>query len=209
MASLKTKMVIILGVLLVGAGIACIILAVTGNMPGSGPGVERTTPWTKAEVTLGNTTVPIEYQRFATPMVLPAPITGKVTGPSATPVTTVLSSIYSQAEGGDTEQWLTHFIDPSVAARSSLADMTDQKWKEICEYTKTISYSVLGTIRHGKYTLVIMKYRSANNEGFMGIPTIEREGKYYRDAEARKCLDPVHQWLSANEYPMVTGVTSE
>jgi len=182
----------------------------TDPPPGNMPTTDPPSPWIKADLPLGDVAVPVEFQRF-THLTFKAPITGRVTGPAATPVATVLSSLYCQAQGGPKEQWISHFLDSPAAREDLVVNPSDEQWQARCELAKEVGVSILGLIRYDNYTIVPIKYTWPQkeiawppDETFGGFPTVERDGKHYMDIDAYRKLAPLLKWLSENEYSMLT-----
>lgn len=209
-------MLVALLVLAVGVGIAAFVLGRTntpGSAPANGPGNVPTygkEPWTETEITLGGAKKVLRYQRFLEPIKIKDE-QAKEFARRDTAIGSVVSSMSCIQDGGTVDDWANHYTDPEAGKKMIPKDMTAQQFVEHMRKTRW-EVAVLGQIRYSKYTIVVLRMKIVRPNArwlCVGVPTVERDGIYYRDAEASRKFEPVLRWLSENEYPMITGATED
>lgn len=217
----RSRTYVLVGVALlmlaVGAGIGAFVLgranrpqSAPANGQGNVPTYEKE-PWTEVELTLEGAKKVLEYQRFREPIKIKAE-QAKEFARRDTAIGLVVSSMSCIQDGGTLDDWANHYIDPEGGKKMiTTKDMTPQEWIERTR-KKSWEVAVLGQIRYSKYTIVVLRMKIVRPNArwlCVGVPTVERDGIYYRDAEADECWEPVLRWLSENEYPMITGATKD
>lgn len=205
---INTSVVAGTATILLGTAVGLVAILRGPSELGNGDGPDRPS-WVEGDVVVNGKSIPMQYQKCKVPIEVKV-VHGKKS-PKDTAVATVISSITCIPSGGTFDEWADHYIDPKSAKKVIPQNMTVEEWLQDTRKTKWDA-TILGQIRYSKFVIVVAKMRiggPASRWFYVGVPTVARNGKYYRDSRAAKSLDPVMMWLSANEYPMVTGVNNE